>query len=269
MCIVLMFLPTWVGTVLSLFACVPLDMPVEPPFQAEAVGSWWVDDMSEVCYSSSGYHRGWALGLGIPLTLLLCVALPAGTFAFMWYSRKQGRLSDLQFQKHYGFMYRMWRDEWCWWEAVVLVQTCVLVMVSTFGWGLGGYYQCLLAATVLAIVGMLLLAVKPFRCPAAGKITVISVCVLFFTAQVALSFIPSYNNVSLGYTYGNIMGAFILLANLAFLVGTTWKLLTVVDLSFARRLIHRISCCKGTSSSSIEPDNTICRDSRVLSKAVV
>jgi hypothetical protein len=30
MCIVLMFLPTWVGTVLSLFACVPLDMPVEP-----------------------------------------------------------------------------------------------------------------------------------------------------------------------------------------------------------------------------------------------
>ena len=120
-------------------------------------------------------------------------------------------------KKHYSFMYRMWRDEWCWWEAVVLVQTCVLVMVSTFGWGLGGYYQCLLAATVLAIVGMLLLAVKPFNCPAAGKITVISVCVLFFTAQVALSFIPSYNNVSLGYTYGNVKGAFILLANLAFL----------------------------------------------------
>jgi DMSO reductase anchor subunit len=46
MCIVFMFLPTWVSTTLSLFECVPLDKPVAAPFQAEAVGSWWVEDMS-------------------------------------------------------------------------------------------------------------------------------------------------------------------------------------------------------------------------------
>ena len=114
MCIVFMFLPTWVNTALSLFTCVTLDKPVAAPYQAEAVGSWWVEDMSQLCYSRSGYHRGWALGLGIPLTLLFCVALPAGVFVFMWYSRKQGKLQDMQFQKHYGFMYRLWRDEWCW-----------------------------------------------------------------------------------------------------------------------------------------------------------
>jgi hypothetical protein len=50
MCIVFMFMPTWVDTVLSLFACVPLDTPVEWPYQAAAVGSYWVEDMAQVCY---------------------------------------------------------------------------------------------------------------------------------------------------------------------------------------------------------------------------
>mgnify|MGYP001810189872 FL=1 len=137
MCIVFMFLPTWVSTTLSLFECVPLDKPVAAPFQAEAVGSWWVEDMSQLCYSHSGYHRTLALGLGIPLTLLFCVVLPAGVFVFMWYSRKQGKLQDMHFQKHYGFMYQLWRDEWCWWESVLIFQTICLVVVSIFGFSLG------------------------------------------------------------------------------------------------------------------------------------
>lgn len=63
------------------------------------MGSWWVEDMSQQCYK--GYHKGWALGLGIPLTLLFCVCLPFGGFAFMWRSHKQGRLQDVRFEKHY------------------------------------------------------------------------------------------------------------------------------------------------------------------------
>jgi hypothetical protein len=107
MCIVFMFLPSWVNTALSLFTCITLDTPVEAPYQAEAVGSWWVEDMSQLCYSRSGYRRGppggrWAWAF--PFTVLLCVALPAGVFLFMWFSRKQGKLQDMQFQKHYGFM---------------------------------------------------------------------------------------------------------------------------------------------------------------------
>jgi hypothetical protein len=252
MCIVFMFLPTWVHTALSLFTCVSLDTPVEAPYQAEAVGSWWVEDMSQLCYSRSGYHRGWALGLGIPLTLLFCVALPAGVFVFMWFSRKQGKLQARQFQKHYGFMYRLWRDEWCWWESVVLLQTCALVMVSTFGFALGPFYQGILSATVLACVGMLLLAVKPFKCPAAGRVAVLSVCVLFFTAQVALTFIP-YNSISPPSAYGNAMGVFLLLANLAFLAGTTWKLVASEDWALVMRALHLPacrSCCTAVSDTA-------------------
>jgi hypothetical protein len=235
MCIVLMFFPTWVNTTLSLFACVTLDTPAAPPFQAEAVGSWWVEDMSQQCYA--GYHKGWALGLGIPLTLLFCVGLPGGVFVFMWRSRQQGRLQDAQFQKHNGFVFRHWRDEWCWWEAVMLLQTCALVVVSTFGFALGRYYHSILSATMLACVGMLLLVVQPFRCPTAGKASVSSVCVLFFTAQVALTFIP-YNTAGPPSAYGSVMGVVLLLANLAFLLGTTWQLLSGVDWTLLMRVKH-------------------------------
>ena len=243
MCIVFMFLPNWVNTALSLFTCVGLDNPVEPPYQAQAVGSWWVEDMSQLCYNRSSYHRGWALGLGIPLTLLFCVALPAGVFVFMWYSRKQGKLADMDFQRHYGFVYRQWKDDWCWWESVALLQTIALVIVSTFGFALGGYHQCLLSSTVLAIVGMLLLAVKPFKCPAAGRVAVFSVCVLFFTTQAALSFIPS-TNINPGPVYGNIMGAVILLANVVFLASTTWQLVKVVDWAALMTAMRKPACCR-------------------------
>jgi hypothetical protein len=243
MCIVFMFLPTWVNTTLSLFTCVGLDNPVDPPYQALAVGSWWVEDMSQLCYSRSGYHRGWALGLGIPLTLLFCVALPAGVFVFMWYSRKQGKLTDMDFQRHYGFVYRLWKDDWCWWESVALLQTIALVIVSTFGFALGGFHQCLLSSTVLAIVGILLLAVKPFKCPAAGRVAVLSVCVLFFTTQAALSFIPS-TNIHPGPVYGNIMGAVILVANVVFLVRTAWQLVKVVDWAAVMQALRKLACCR-------------------------
>jgi uncharacterized protein YhhL (DUF1145 family) len=46
MSMVFMFLPIWVKTALSLLPCIGLDTPVVPPYQAEAVGSWWAEDMS-------------------------------------------------------------------------------------------------------------------------------------------------------------------------------------------------------------------------------
>lgn len=185
-----------------------LDTHVEAPYQAAAVGSWWVEDMSQLCYSRSSYHRGWALGLGIPMTLLFCVALPASVFVFMWISRKQGKLADVQFQEHYAFVYRLWKEKWCWWESVTLLQTIALVIVSTFAFALGGYFQCLLSSAVLVVVLVLLLIVKPHACPAAGWVAVRSVCVLVFTTHASLSFIPSTHNFNLGPVYGNIMGAF-------------------------------------------------------------
>jgi len=91
---------------------------------------------------------------------------------------------------------------------------------------------------------LLLLVVKPFKCAAANNVAVMSICVLFFTAQTALSFL-TINNISPGPVYGNIMGVVIMLANIAFLVGTTWKLLKVVDWAAIKSMIaYMHGCCK-------------------------
>lgn len=124
---------------------------------------------------------------------------------------------------------------------MVLLQTCVLVMVSTFGFALGPFYQGILSATVLAFMGMLLLAVQPYKCPAAGRVAVISVWVLFVTAQVALTFIP-FNSISTPSAYGNTMGIFLIAANLAFLGTTTWQLVAVVDWRLVKSAMHLSAC---------------------------
>jgi hypothetical protein len=236
MSVVFLFLPTWVGTAFSLFTCIQLDSPAARPFQAEAVGTWWVEDLSQQCYSTVGYHKRWAVGLGIPLILLLCVVLPGGVFVFMVHSRQRGKLTDPEFEHHYGFMYHLWRPEVCWYQAVVVLQTIGLVMVATFGFALGPYYQALVTQAVLGVVVMLLLWVRPFKCPATNTVAVQSACVLYLTSFTALTFL-SYNGLAPGRVYGNIMGVVLVLFNLVFLVGTTWKLARSVNWSAIRATV--------------------------------
>jgi hypothetical protein len=50
MVVVFFFLPGVFRTVFGLFACVPLDRPVAAPYTAAAVGSFWVYDVSAVCF---------------------------------------------------------------------------------------------------------------------------------------------------------------------------------------------------------------------------
>ena len=143
------------------------------------------------------------------------------------------------------FVHRLWKDKWCWWEAVVALQTISLVMVSTFGFAMGPFYQTILTTAVLATVGMLLLAVKPFKCPAVNKVAVASLCILCFTAYSALTFLPcSYDGMTPGPVYGNIVGVVLVLLNLAFLGGAAWKLLRVVDWE-AVKSFAKGDCCKG------------------------
>lgn len=244
MCIVFMFMPTWVNTVLSLFACVPLDTPVESPYQATAVGNYWVEDMAQVCYSRGSYHRGWALGLGIPLTFVLCVGLPAAAFCFMWISSKRGKLADPEFQKHYGFMYRLWDERVCYYESVLLLQTTALVAIATFGFVMGPYYSSLVTEAVLVVIATLLLVVKPFKCPAANTVAVVSVYVLFLTAFSALTFLPC-NNAQPGAVYSNIMGVVILISNVGLFASTIWKLAKVVDWAAIRAFLSNCCCSDG------------------------
>jgi hypothetical protein len=227
LCMSFLFLPTWSHAVFSLFACVPLDVPASFPYAAEAVGSFWAQDMSQRCYA--GYHRAWALGLGVPLLVLLCFVLPAGLLLFLWSGKRRGRLDSDNFRQQYGFLFSTWRREVCWWyEVAQMLQTLVLVMLWTFGYVLGAYYQSLVMCAALGIILVLLMSVQPHRSAVAGTVSLRSVGVLLTTAFSALTFLP-YRNITPAHGYTLAMGAFVLAINTAFVLSTVWRLIALIQ----------------------------------------
>lgn len=78
-----LFYPLMLRAVMGLFACIPLEQPVSPPYIANAVGSFWAADMAQQCYT--GYHRwvAWGPRLGIPLLVVLVLLLPVTMLGFI------------------------------------------------------------------------------------------------------------------------------------------------------------------------------------------
>lgn len=129
--VVFFFLPSLLRTVYGMFACVQLD--AAPPSQHQsgpsyivlnAVGSYWLLDTNQLCFQ--GYHRVWALGLGLPLLLLLCVGVPFGIIAYL-YIRRQ-RLAYPYYLQHYGFLYASYQPNRFYWEGVMALQVWILAM---------------------------------------------------------------------------------------------------------------------------------------------
>ena len=155
--VVFFFTPTITRTIFSLFACVALDTPVSPPFTADAVGRYWEGDMAQLCFR--GYHLAWALAIGIPAILIVCVACPVAIAVYTTWRSKA--LTGKEFLQRYGFLVRSYRPSCCYWEAIVSIQTSVLVAVSVFGLTLGAYFQGLLFNACLAGILVVLMVVRP------------------------------------------------------------------------------------------------------------
>jgi hypothetical protein len=149
------FWPMLSRTVLSMFACMRLDDSVEPPLVANAVGLWWELDMDQQCLT--GYHLTWALAVGVPGVLLVCVVLPAALFTW----RNRTHTEESYFQLHYGFLVQSYRRDRAWFEAVVCFQTSGVVAVSIFTAQTQIYYQALALTGAFALMGLLLAVLRP------------------------------------------------------------------------------------------------------------
>eukprot|EP00879_Flechtneria_rotunda_P025546 GHRR01027151.1.p1 GENE.GHRR01027151.1~~GHRR01027151.1.p1 ORF type:complete len:357 (-),score=77.56 GHRR01027151.1:267-1184(-) len=225
-----LFIPSVARTALSLFACVPVDKASSEPYCAAAVGRYWVLDMGQQCFE--GYHAAWAYALGIPLLFVLAVALPLGISLFMWQNRHN--LTVPWFSRHYGFLYRQYRPSCCYWEAVVVLQTLLLVAVGVFGVTLGPYYQAIVMNAALALVFALLLVVQPHLHQQTGTVALQGIACLLLTGYITQSLLP-YGVVRSDdtqfETYGVVMGVVVLIVNLAFLASVLWQLIKLVDWS--------------------------------------
>jgi hypothetical protein len=174
-------------------------------------------------------HAKWAAGVGIP-SVILVVAVPLFVALLLWWGARNKRLHTLGFRGRFGFMYRDYKTDhvgrqqqaadgtslcsespdtqtalikhlsavrqWVYrhlilvWDAVIHIQTVLLVCVSVIGMLLHEYYQTLILAAVFGTYLMLIAWLHPFRNLDVQRLQCLSSATLFVSCLLVLVFIP-------------------------------------------------------------------------------
>lgn len=143
--------PTLVTTSLSFFACLNIDTPSGPyaeyALRNHSAGYWVYDGLTQECFS--GWHKVWALGFGLPLTLVFCLLLPVTLFLFLRFVGTS-RAADAGFRELYGFLFKNYRDDRVWWEPVWMLRTVLLSAVAVFHFVIRAFYSVMLLGVMFA-----------------------------------------------------------------------------------------------------------------------
>lgn len=186
--------PTLITAGMSFFACLRIDdasKGLYPQYAAltHAQG-YWVLDMSQECYV--GWHKAWAFGLGLPVTLLLCGGVPIGLLWLLLGNKS--RLTDKSFRGAFGFLYRNYTKGKVWWEVVWALQTVLLTCVSVFHYTIKSYYAIVLLSVLFVASAVLQAVAKPYAERQLHRLHLASSGCLFLTAQCMLMLfdVPGY-----------------------------------------------------------------------------
>ena len=157
MVVLFLFYPVLVRVALGMFACLPLDVvgpgsddPYPQYAVANATAGYWVYDMNQACYQ--GWHKAWALALGVPATLVLCVGVPLGMGAVLVAQKLKGRGGGSTLSACTGFLCHNVRGNRCFWEVVSTVLMAGVTGISVFTYSLGLYYSLVLLVLSFASI---------------------------------------------------------------------------------------------------------------------
>eukprot|EP00775_Hariotina_reticulata_P012393 gene12393-12528_t len=205
------FYPSVARIAVSMFTCITvcdehywvMDMDLQCP-RSQSPGSW------------SGYAK-WAAAVGIP-ALVCMVLVPVSVASLLLWAAGTKRLHSLEFQTRFGFMYSDYKTDLLGrrqlktsssvsmspdiarrllqqhlslvWDAVIHVQTVVLVCVSVVGMLLHEYYQTLILTAVFGTYLILIAWLRPFRNRSVQRLQDMSSATLCLTCLLILFFIP-------------------------------------------------------------------------------
>jgi len=219
------FYPSLVRVGLSFFACLRLD-EVLPPGDGEVANAtayygYWVYSMQQECLVE--WHKVWALSMGIPCVLIFCLGVPVAIVA--WLVANKVKLYEQAFRQHFGSLYRNFRPKRFYWEAVVAVQTLVLVAVAVFSHTVGAYYQLVMFAFLFSISLVLQVWFLPYAFSKLHHLQLSAMGCLYFTAFISLTFIDVGDPLGKSADdYRFTMGIVLLILNVAFVCWAVYNL---------------------------------------------
>jgi hypothetical protein len=224
--------PTLTRASLSFFACLKIDEPLTAltgvPMGATALLShkwgYWVGSINQQCFA--GFHLRWAMGLGLPSVLLWCVIVPVAMGVGLHMCRS--RADSGSFREHFGFLYRTYRPECMWWEAVWAARTVLLTLVSVFSFPMQRYYSVLSLLLVFWASAALQIVFKPYAVSTLHRMHLISTSCLAATTMGALAMFAYDIQESTAYALRVAVTVLVFVINLVFVGWCCLKLAPVL-----------------------------------------
>jgi hypothetical protein len=244
------FYPLLVRAALNIWACLSLDVQPKSmsesgtfsdPYPQYAVASaphgYWLSDMHQPCFY--GWHKTWAVSLGVPTTLILCVGVPLG-LALLLLTKKDRREQNGWFRGCIGFVYCNYKQQMYFWEVVNLLQIQVMVAISVFAYSLGTYFSVVLLHLALVFARLLQYTCQPYALQSLNHTNLVSLGCLSWTSIAVLTLYKG--DMPAPEEYSTVMGTFVAIVNAAFVVWCCYFAVRSTSGSFSD-LLNKLKAC--------------------------
>jgi hypothetical protein len=166
------------------------------------------------------------MGLGLPSVLLWCIFVPT---AMGWgLSLCRAKADEDSFREHFGFLYRSYKPERMWWEAVWAARTVVLTLTSVFAIPMVRYYAVLSLLVVFLVSAVLQNVFKPYAFATLHHMHKLSTSCLAATTLGALAMFAYDIQESTARELRIAIAVLVMVVNVAFVGWCLWKLLPAV-----------------------------------------
>ena len=254
--------PTLIRAPLSFFACLRIDrlapevyLPPGATAPLNHTMGYWVSSPDQACFA--GYHKAWALGLGLPSILLWCVAVPVAMGLGLFLCR--AKADEDSFREHFGFLYRNYRPERIWWEAVWAARTVVLTLISVFAFPMERYSSVLSLLVVFWASAALQNVFQPYAFPTLHRMHMVSTSCLAATTVGALAMFAYDIQEGTALRLRIAIMVLVMLVNVGFVAWCLWNLVPAVKewcvtayklaVSWVSWVVDAVLACAGRSKA--------------------
>jgi hypothetical protein len=176
--IILIFLiyPSIMKETLSLFACEGRgpDLTVS------------VADAGVECYTTK--HALWMSFLGVPGLAFFGFVLPLAAAMKILHLKRLELLEDFDMVRKYGFLYRGYEEDYCYWEVFVVARKVLVVVVAVFLKTYGATVQALASLIIVQVALILNIMFAPYDLNVQDRMETLSLATTFFTLVGGLYF---------------------------------------------------------------------------------
>eukprot|EP00347_Sterkiella_histriomuscorum_P009503 403340963 len=204
-----------------------------------------IDDLEVVCWNTT--HKILSYFIALPCIIVWGLGIPF--FALVLLMRYRKRLESIEIKQKLGFLYRGYRQEYHFWEIVIMYRKIVLIFVSVFLSNYGVVAQALIVFIILILFLTLNLKAQPFSTIELNDLETLSLisslitiyCGLFFLSNTKQSLIdtdPDLKSKALQLDNQTFLFLFamIVLSNFMFFIYWAIKMLQEIRLKLIQKV---------------------------------